>query len=83
MTFYPYGPYKMQNEDLARLMVQNSLKTLYNTDLFGSGWPQSPPRDYPHFITAENFTIVYDSTHVDPNMKLLGKEKYFDLEETK
>ena len=55
----------MENQDLARLMISNSLNTLYNTDLYGSGFPQFPPRDYPHFIAEENFTIVYDSTHVD------------------
>jgi hypothetical protein len=73
----------MQNEDLARLMVQHSLNTLYHSNLFGSGWPQSPPRDYPHFITTDNFTIVYDSTHVDSRMELLGEENYFRLDETK
>jgi hypothetical protein len=28
----------------------------------------SPPRDYPHMMTEENYTIVYDSTHVDPHL---------------
>lgn len=70
VTFYPYGQFKMENEELARLMVQNSFNTLYNGYLYGSGFPQSPARDYPHFIAEENYTIVYDSTHVDSQMVL-------------
>lgn len=59
----------MQNEDLARAMVSHSLNTLYHGYLFGSGFPQFPPRDYPHFIAEHNYTIVYDSTHVDSTMQ--------------
>lgn len=40
----------MQNEELARDMVRHSINTLYNDHLYGSGFPQFPPRDYPHFI---------------------------------
>lgn len=50
ISFYPYGQFKMQNEELARAMVRSGLSTLYQGYLYGSGFPQSPPRDYPHFI---------------------------------
>lgn len=51
-------------------MVHHSVNRLYERRLFGSGFPASPPRDYPHFIAEENYTIVYDSTHVDPAISL-------------
>ena len=38
----------------------------------------SPPRDYPHMMTEENYTIVYDSTHVDPHYP---QEEVLKLEE--
>lgn len=67
-TFYPYGEYKIQNNVLAELMVKHSLNRLYEKRLFGSGWPFSPPMDYPHVMLEDNFTHLYDSTHVDPHM---------------
>lgn len=67
VSWYPYGSYNIQNEDLATLMVSHSLNRVYEANLFGSGFPVSPPRDYPHMIANENYTIVYDSTHIDPN----------------
>ena len=73
----------MQNQVLAELMVRNSLNRMYEGYLFGSGWPQSPPRDYPHFVVEENYTIVYDSTHVDPSMVLLDEKDYSSLSQTK
>jgi len=83
VSFYPYGQFKMQNEDLARLMVDHSVRTLYQGYLYGSGWPQSPARDYPHFIVEENYTIVYDSTHVDPRMATLNENEYTLIGQTK
>jgi hypothetical protein len=65
VTFNQYADYKINNVDLAKLMVKHSLNRMYEGRLFGSGWPLSPPRDYPHFIVQDNYTIVYDSTHVD------------------
>jgi hypothetical protein len=67
-TFYPYADYKLLNEELGRAMVRHSLNRLAEARLFGSGWPQSPPRDYPHMMAEDNYTIVYDSTHVDPHL---------------
>ncbi len=64
VTFYSYGQFKLQNEELARAMISHGLNTLYHGYLFGSGFPQYP-RDYPHFIADMNHTVVYDSTHVD------------------
>lgn len=64
-TFYQYGQYKIQNIKLAELMVKHSLNRLYHGKLFGSGWPLSPPKDYPHFLTDINHTLVYDTTHVN------------------
>lgn len=37
-------------------------------NLFGNNYPVSPPRDYPHMIVEDNFTIVYDSSHIDPDL---------------
>jgi hypothetical protein len=63
--FYPYGQYRIQNEELAQEMVKFSLNRLYEGKLFGSGFPLYPARDYPEFIAETNFTVVYDSTHVN------------------
>jgi hypothetical protein len=49
VSIYPYGDYKVLDEALAKAMVSHSLNRLYDGRVFGSGWPQSPPRDYPHF----------------------------------
>jgi len=40
----------MKNKELAQTMVNRCLNRMYHGNLFGSGWPLSPPRDYPHFI---------------------------------
>lgn len=45
-------------------MVKDSLKLIKNIRVFGSGWPLSPPRDYPNFRTETNYTLVYDSTFI-------------------
>ena len=47
-------------------MVKHSLNRLYEVNLFGNGYPYSPPRDFPHLIAEHNYTIIYDSTHIDP-----------------
>ncbi len=46
-------------------MVRHSLNRLKFGPIFGSGWPIRS-RDYPQFIVEEDYTILYDSTHVDP-----------------
>lgn len=46
-------------------MIKHSLNRLYDVKLFGSGWPLHPQRDYPHFMTEHDASVVYDSTHVD------------------
>ena len=56
--------YKIENEELARHMVQHSLNRVYETHVFGDGWDLFP-RDYPHFHVEHDFTLVYDSTHID------------------
>ena len=56
------------NKELGKAMIRHSLNRLYDGNLFGSGWPMSPPRDYPNMMAEDNFTIVYDSTHVDPHL---------------
>ena len=66
-TFTPYGQYTMNNKPLADLMVKHSLNRMYEVNLFGSGYPISPPKDYPHMMAEINFTVIYDSTHVDPH----------------
>jgi hypothetical protein len=68
VTFYPYSDYRLLHEDLGKAMISYSLNRLYEGNLFGSGWPLSPPRDYPHILSEDNYTIVYDSTHVDPHL---------------
>jgi hypothetical protein len=65
VKLYPFGEYKLNNEQLAIEMINSSLNRLYQNKLFGSGFPQSPPRDYPSFHTEANYTVVYDSTHVN------------------
>ncbi len=49
-------------------MINHSLNRLLEEKVFGSDWPLFP-KDYPHFIVEQNYTIVYDSTHVDPEIK--------------
>lgn len=46
-------------------MVSHSMNRLLEEKVFGSDWPLFP-KDYPHFIVEHNYTVVYDSTHVDP-----------------
>ena len=48
--FYPYGIYKTIDIPLATKMVSNTLSKLYEGKLFGSGFPQSPPKDYAHMV---------------------------------
>jgi len=62
VTFSQAGNYKLADKDLAESMVVDSLQKLYEKNLFGSGWPQSPPRDYPHFRVFENYTAIFDSS---------------------
>ena len=83
-SFYPYAEYKIQNKELAELMVKHSLNRLYEVNLFGNGYPVSPPRDYPHMFAEDNYTIVYDSSHIDPNIPddpefLLDDEDYLKI----
>ena len=68
VSFYPYADYRVLDESLGRAMIKHSLNRMYEGRLFGSGWPMSPPRDYPHMMAEDNYTIVYDSTHVDPHL---------------
>ena len=42
--FYPYGQYEIKNLELAELMVKHSLNRMYEINLFGNGYPVSPPR---------------------------------------
>lgn len=64
----PYLNYKIENPTLAQHMINHSLFRLWGHRVFGSGW-KLYDRDYPHFgIDDKNHTVVYDSTHVDPNL---------------
>jgi len=51
IVFYTIEPYKLEEHDLAEAMIKDSLKLIKNVKVFGSGWPLSPPRDYPNFRT--------------------------------
>lgn len=64
IKIYPYGSYRIYNEELAEEMIKSSLNRLYNVKLFGSGFPLSPPRDYPLFGVESSFTVIYDPTQV-------------------
>lgn len=64
ISLYDVKDYKVINEDLAKTMISNSINRLYRSYIFGSGWPLNPPRDYPHFMTDINFTVIYDSAAV-------------------
>lgn len=66
VTLYPYNDYKILQPDLGKAMVRHSVSRLYEGRLFGSGWPLSPPRDYPHFAAKDGFSFVYDSSNVNP-----------------
>lgn len=65
--------YKIENPVLAQHMISHSLYRLHHHRVFGSGW-KLYNRDYPHFIAEDNFTVVYDSTHVEPHMIKLEQE---------
>lgn len=73
VSFYKYADYEIIHEDLGTAIVKHCLNRLYEGFLFGSGWPLSPPRDYPHLLTEENDLAIYDSTHIDPH--LIDEEK--------
>lgn len=47
--FMPQGEYELVNKELAELMVADCVNRMYEGTTFGSGWPQSPPMDYPQF----------------------------------
>ena len=66
-------PFKVENEELANLMIKHSLNRLKEEAVFGSGWSLWP-KDYPHFMVADNFTVVYDSTHINPTSFMLNEE---------
>ena len=68
-TFSSYMDYKIENMELAHKMVKHSLNRLYEAEVFGSGW-RLIPRDYPHFHVEHDYTIVYDSTHIDPTAQI-------------
>lgn len=70
VTFSSYDEYKVENLELAHMMVKHSLNRLHEAEVFGSGW-RLIPRDYPHFHVENHYTVIYDSTHIDPNMEYL------------
>lgn len=72
-SIHPEGQYQLQNKGLAEAMISDSLNRLSEGDLFGCGWPQSPPRDYPVFRVEDNYTIV-----VDQAMRAPILTKYID-----
>lgn len=47
-------------------MITHSLNRLLGHKTFGSGW-KLYERDYPNFMVEDYYTVVYDSTHVDPH----------------
>lgn len=64
--------YQIQNPMLGQHMITHSLNRLIGHKTFGSGW-KLYTRDYPHFIVEDNYTVVYDSTHVDPHLTKLSE----------
>ena len=62
MDFQQIGEYRLANKELAELVIDDCLSRLKEGHLFGSGWPQSPPRDYPRFRVYDNFTAVMDAS---------------------
>ena len=70
---YLNSPYKVENVELADLMIKHSLNRLKEGHVFGSGW-NLWPKDYPHFMVADNFTVVYDSTHITPEIMSFVEE---------
>lgn len=45
-------------------MIKHSLNRLLGHKVLGSGW-EFYPRDYPQFMVEDNYTVLYDSTHVE------------------
>lgn len=45
-------------------MITHSLNRLLGQKVLGSGW-EFYPRDYPQFMVEDNYTVLYDSTHVE------------------
>jgi hypothetical protein len=70
--FHPEGPHQLTNKELAEAMVADSLNRLYEGDLFGCGWPQSPPKDYPRFRVEDNYTAVIDQAIASPAMGMFA-----------
>jgi hypothetical protein len=64
VSFTPLGSYKVANRELAELFVTDGLNRLYEGEVFGSGWPQSPPRDYPRFRVEDNYTAIFDTAAI-------------------
>jgi hypothetical protein len=60
VTFYPYGEYQLENKDLATAMIKSCLNRIKEDVPFGSGYPLSPPRDYPRFLALKDYSLVYD-----------------------
>lgn len=49
VQFFEYDGYKVENLELAELMITHSMNRLLEEKVFGSDWPLFP-KDYPHFI---------------------------------
>ena len=66
VEFLQIDGYEVENSVLGNLMIEHSLNRLREEKVFGSGWAINP-KDYPHFFVEENYTIIYDSTHINPD----------------
>lgn len=59
MSFYEVAPFKMKNELLARELISSSIKRLYETKLFGSGWPHHLYKNSPNLKAEHDATLIY------------------------
>lgn len=55
----------MTNLKLAREMISLSVDRLFDSKLFGSGWPVPQFRNHPKFEALATWTIIYDPTIIE------------------
>ena len=62
-TFKMVDGYAVDNLELAKFKIAQVLGSMKGESTFGTGFP-TWPRDHPNVEVNENFTLLYDSSHV-------------------
>jgi hypothetical protein len=60
VTFNQVGEYNIYDKATGERIINESIKRLYDTNLFGSGWPLYPKRDNASFLLFNNTAFIYD-----------------------